>query len=228
MELKKAAIEQYGANVDVKNIIINGSFSALEIANVVGGAGLGYASWYMLDGYDDTFGIFMIAGIGTGVLIGNTQKITAVGDVVLLNQTASQNLRRTSRGANTGIEGAVNRASNDLVKDLPEKSTIAIINISSNDRELSSLVLDELEFQLVDAHKFTIVDRKTLDTIRTEQHFQMSGEVSDSSAVSIGEMLGANIVITGSITGSSSTQRLSIKALDVRTAQIVTMVRESF
>jgi curli biogenesis system outer membrane secretion channel CsgG len=89
-------------------------------------------------------------------------------------------------------------------------------------------VVDEVEFQLVDARRFTIVDRKTLDTIRSEQNFQMSGDVSDASAVSIGQMLGANIVITGNITGTGSMQRLSIKALDVRTAQIVTMVRETF
>jgi len=67
-----------------------------------------------------------------------------------------------------------------------------------------------------------------LDIIRAEQNFQMSGEVSEESAISIGQMLGANIVITGSITGTGTNQRLSIKALDVKTAQIVTMVRETF
>jgi curli biogenesis system outer membrane secretion channel CsgG len=72
------------------------------------------------------------------------------------------------------------------------------------------------------------VDRKTLDTIRSEQKFQLSGDVDDNSAVSIGKMLGANIVITGSVTGTGSTQRLTIKALNVQTAQIVTMAREQF
>jgi hypothetical protein len=56
----------------------------------------------------------------------------------------------------------------------------------------------------------------------------MSGDVSDATAVSIGQMLGANIVLTGSISGTGSDRRLSIRALDVRTAQIITMVREEF
>jgi hypothetical protein len=56
----------------------------------------------------------------------------------------------------------------------------------------------------------------------------MSGEVSDASAVSIGQMLGANIVLTGSISGVGASQRLSISALDVRTGEIVSMVREEF
>jgi hypothetical protein len=41
-------------------------------------------------------------------------------------------------------------------------------------------------------------------------------------------MLGASVVITGSITGSRNRQRLKVKALDVKTAKIVTMAREQF
>jgi len=56
----------------------------------------------------------------------------------------------------------------------------------------------------------------------------MSGEVSDDSAVSIGSMLGASIVITGSITGTGNTKRITMKALDVATSQIIAMSREGF
>jgi hypothetical protein len=161
--------------------------------------------------------------------IGGFQKIAATGDVILLEQTTtSQSRSRVNRANATGIEKAIYTVSDDLINDLPANSKIAVINISSNNRDTSALVVDELEFHLVSARRFTIVDRRTLDTIRVEQNFQMSGDVSDASAVSIGQMLGANIVITGSITGTGTNQRLSIKALDVKTAQIVTMVRETF
>jgi len=160
---------------------------------------------------------------------GSFQKITATGDVIVLEQTtATPNRSRVSRANATGIEKAIYTVSDDLINDLPDNSKIAVINISSNNRDTSALVVDELEFHLVSARKFTIVDRRTLDAIRVEQNFQMSGEVSDASAVSIGQLLGANIVITGSITGAGTNQRLSIRALDVNTAQIVTMVRETF
>jgi hypothetical protein len=130
--------------------------------------------------------------------------------------------------SNIGIEGAVARASVAFVGELPANSTIAVISISSTNSELATFAIDELEYQLVTARQFTIVDRKTLDTIRTEQNFQLSGDVSDQSAVSIGNLLGASIVITGTITGSGNTQRLTLKALNVSTAQIMTMARESF
>jgi TolB-like protein len=127
-----------------------------------------------------------------------------------------------------GVEGAVARASVVMVGELPKNSTLAVISISSNDTNLAAFAVDELEYQLVTAKQFTIVDRKTLDTIRTEQDFQLSGEVSDQSAVTIGNLLGASIVITGSISGTGNTQRLTLKALDVKTARILTMAREQF
>jgi TolB-like protein len=127
-----------------------------------------------------------------------------------------------------GIDGAIFNACETLIADLPRRSTVAVLSVSSRDRELATFVVDEIEFQLVDSKLFDMVDRKTLDSIRDEQNFQMSGDVSDSSAVSIGNMLGASVVVTGSITGSGSRQRLTVKALDVKTAKIITMAREQF
>jgi len=128
----------------------------------------------------------------------------------------------------SGIEGAIARASVIFVGELPKDSTIAVISVSSSDVNMASFTIDELEYQLVTAKQFRIVDRNTLDKIRAEQKFQLSGEVSDQSAVTIGSMLGASIVITGNISGIGNTQRLTLKALDVKTAQIITMARESF
>jgi hypothetical protein len=127
----------------------------------------------------------------------------------------------------TGLEAAINRAAVTLIDDLPNQSTIAVLSVSARNRDDAVFVVDELEYQIVDSHKFKVADRKTLDAIRSEQNFQMSGDVDDNSAVDIGRMLGASVVITGSITGSGTTERLTLKALDVKTAQIVTMAREA-
>jgi TolB-like protein len=131
----------------------------------------------------------------------------------------------------TTIEGAVNRAAEELIQSLPRGSTVAIINIATTNRdsrEMAEFVIDELAYLLVETRQFKIVDRKSLDAIRAEQDFQFSGEVDDNSAVSIGKMLGASIVLTGSISGSGSTRRLRVKALDVMTAEIMGMASERF
>jgi TolB-like protein len=118
--------------------------------------------------------------------------------------------------------------SDELIDTLPQNSRIAVLSMSSDERTLSETAVDELEFNLVDARKFTVVDRGRLDQIRWEQNFQLSGEVSDNSAVSIGNMLGANIVIVGTISVNGSRGRITVRALDTKTAQIVTMAREQF
>ena len=231
--LLEQAQDEYGKNVDIKNIQITGVFSNRNYwANPLIGVGtmvvVGLPIFLTTIPDVATIGA-VSAGLGGMVVSGNFQKITATGDVIALEQTTeSQNRSRVSRANATGIEKAIYTVSDDLINDLPANSKIAVINISSNNRDISALVVDELEYNLVSARKFTIVDRRTLDIIRAEQNFQMSGEVSEESAISIGQMLGANIVITGGITGTSTNQRLSIKALDVKTAQIVTMVRETF
>ncbi|MDR1257143.1 MAG: penicillin-binding protein activator LpoB [Spirochaetaceae bacterium] len=157
------------------------------------------------------------------------EKVDGGTDAAPARAAASSATSRLNSAAPAGgIEGAITNVCDTLIADLPRRSTVAVLSVSSRDRELATFTVDEIEFQLVDSKQFDMVDRKTLDSIRDEQNFQMSGDVSDSSAVSIGNMLGASVVITGSITGSGSRQRLTVKALDVKTAKIVTMAREQF
>ena len=126
------------------------------------------------------------------------------------------------------LEAAITKISTDLIRRLPAKSTIVVVNVSSDNRQWSLQVMDGLEYRLVGADKFIIVDRKRLDAIISEHRFQMTGLVSDSTVTKIGEMLGANIVITGEIAQSGANHRLSARALDVKTAQIIAMSRDNF
>jgi hypothetical protein len=154
--------------------------------------------------------------IPQGIMVMDFQKIHAKGDVILTGDRAKNTLN------------AIEKTSAALINRLPENAVIAVLNVFSSDRDTSEHIIGELEYNLVNSGKFKIVDRRRLDQIRNEQSFQISGEVNDNSAVSIGNMLGATIVITGEITGTGSSQRLIIKALDVKTAQIITMAREQF
>jgi hypothetical protein len=132
---------------------------------------------------------------------------------VVINET-QDDLRRQMSGsqvrAASKTEEAAVRISEKFIDELPESSVIAVLNISSDDKETAAFIMDELEFRLNESKKFKIVDRKSLDALRTEQRFQASGEVSDESARSIGNMLGASIVITGNISGTGSSRRLTL------------------
>jgi TolB-like protein len=151
-------------------------------------------------------------------------------NVVIIETQAD--LRREMSGSRVRAESktdeVIGRISKKFIDELPASAVIAVLNISSSDKASAVFIADELEFRLSDSKKFKIVDRKFLDAVREEQRFQLSGEVSDESARSIGNMLGASIVITGNLSGAGSSRRLTVKALDVRTAEIVSTAREAF
>ena len=161
-----------------------------------------------------------------------TQNIRFRADVIAYGRAATTpaiaGRTQTTQTNLSGIDRAIHRASNDLIRALPGNSRIAVLSVSSNNENLSAYVIDAIEFHLVTARRFIVVDRVTLDAVRSEQNLHMSGDISDASAISIGHMLGASIVITGSIFEIGTNQSLSIRALDVTTAQIITMVREAF
>jgi type II secretory pathway component GspD/PulD (secretin) len=86
---------------------------------------------------------------------------------------------------------------------------------------------EDLEYNLVKSG-FRLVDRQQIEKIRSEQSFQMSGNVDDNSAVNIGKMTGANAVVTISVHYSDGAGRLVLKALDVEKAEIIAMARQEF
>ena len=86
---------------------------------------------------------------------------------------------------------------------------------------------DELEVILVN-NSYDIVDRSTLDRIRQEQQFQLSDDVDDKTAVSMGKFAGAKVVVTGGITGSGDMRRLNLRALDAQTAHVLAAASEAF
>lgn len=153
-----------------------------------------------------------------------------IGKKVVLTQISANALsggRATS--TSQGIGGAVIRACEALIEDIPGGANIAVLYISSSNREMAGDVADEIEQQLFRTRKFTIVNRRDLDLIRTEHNLQMSGDVSDESAVSIGKLSGANVIITGSINISGASRTLRLRALNVTTGQVIAMPRgESF
>ncbi|MHC6203440.1 CsgG/HfaB family protein [Breznakiellaceae bacterium SP9] len=138
----------------------------------------------------------------------------------------SQTTSRTS-GKSTGIDGALERAAQSLTEGLKKDARIAIINISSGDTAQAEFITEEIEVLLVKGG-FTVVDRRELDRIRKEQNFQLTGDVDDDSIVSLGKFAGADIVITGSVSGADSTRRLRLRALNTQTAQVMAAASEAF
>jgi hypothetical protein len=80
---------------------------------------------------------------------------------------------------------------------------------------------------VVNDRVFTVVDRANLALIQQEMEFQLSGEVSDESAQSIGQKLGAQTIVSGSITPFGDLWRLTVRALGVEDATVLGLYNEN-
>ena len=189
----------------------------------------GYFSFYIAS-IVDTIRLVGISNDYTRIeaLIRSTPSDSLVGQAPASVAPVLSSTPARTVGVPTSLPDAVSRVCDTLLYDIPRNSTVAILDMTSRNREAASFAMEELEYLLVDSRRLVMVDRNRIDVIKQEQNFQMTGEVSDDSAVSIGNMLGASVVITGTITGSDSSQRLTVKALDVKTSEIITMAREQF
>ncbi|MDR1786940.1 MAG: penicillin-binding protein activator LpoB [Treponema sp.] len=123
-------------------------------------------------------------------------------------------------GGGLALDQAIAQAAAHLEARLPAGTEAAIVNISSPRAAFSAYVLDGLEAALVNGGKLVVADRANLDKVRAELGFQASGEVSDESAASIGQMVGAGAIITGSLTELGAWYRLSVKAINVEKATV--------
>jgi hypothetical protein len=126
-----------------------------------------------------------------------------------------------------GVEGSLIAASQKIMEKIPGNAKIAIVYVTSNEEDVTEFIANELEFIMVE-QGMTLIDRSQLDKIRKEQNLQMSGEIDDDHAVSIGKIAGASIIITGAVTGSGNLRRLRLRALDTQTAQVLSAASERY
>jgi curli biogenesis system outer membrane secretion channel CsgG len=118
------------------------------------------------------------------------------------------------------LDAAVRETSDYLNKQLPKGNKLVILNIQSEFPALSEYIIDELIANTVNDRVFSVVDRRQLDTIRAELNFQMSGEVDDKTAQSVGQMAGAQIIVSGAVSRIGDLYRLRVRALSVQSAEI--------
>ena len=125
--------------------------------------------------------------------------------------------------AGVNLDTALGNSAANLRERIPSGSKVVVLNFSSNWPQLSEYIIEELIGYLVNAGNLTVVDRHNLETIRQEMNFQLSGDVSDETAQSIGRMLGAQTIVSGAIMLIGNTYRLRVRAIVVETAQILAM-----
>lgn len=101
---------------------------------------------------------------------------------------------------------------------LPASSHVAITGFEADTEDLSAYVAEELWNRFEQAGTFVMVDRQNLEKIREEMNYQMSGEVSDEAARSIGQQFGVQYIVYGRVSRIGGDYRISAYATDVEKA----------
>jgi len=146
--------------------------------------------------------------------------------VVFLAMSANNKLFSQSVTIDTALANAVN----EIARSVPRETKIAVLNMSSDNRNLSDYIIDELIVNLVNTRSFQVVPRSTVEVAaaRREFSFQMSGDVSDDSQKRLGQFLGAGAIVSGSITrDSANSYRLVVNAIDLESFTYQTSYRIS-
>ncbi|MCL1929024.1 MAG: hypothetical protein FWG07_09585 [Treponema sp.] len=122
------------------------------------------------------------------------------------------------------LNDVIKRAARSVEEVLPQRAMVAVLNFVSPTETFSDYVIEELTGELVAGRKVTIVDRRNLALISQEMNLQLSGDVSDESAQAIGRKLGAQSIVSGTLTNMGSFYRFRVKVINVETAAIQTQV----
>jgi len=103
-----------------------------------------------------------------------------------------------------------------------EKSVIAVLQLDNNgvtDSEVKALT-ERLSMEIVRHNKYEVMERQKMNSILNEMSFQLSDCTSDECAIEIGEMIGVEKMIAGSVSKVGEYYTVSARVIDVETSRI--------
>lgn len=101
---------------------------------------------------------------------------------------------------------------------------VAVLPFNERSKEVAGLgqtVSDILFANLAVDPGILLVDREDLDTVLKEQELNISGVVNSAQAVQVGQVVGAKILVSGSVVRANGTQYLIAKIIGTETTRVL-------
>lgn len=115
----------------------------------------------------------------------------------------------------TGFEDALKGASDYCAGRLPKGTVVAFTGWTADTESLSDYLVTELQQRFERNTGFVLVERGKVKALEKEIGYQYNGNVSDESAVSMAQQIGARTVVYGDMRRIGSFCRLTVSASDV-------------
>jgi len=96
---------------------------------------------------------------------------------------------------------------------------VAVIDFESigDDPNIGRGVTEIVRTELIKTGSYEVVERALLNKIIEEQRFQLSDLVDPSKAVELGKLLGADLILTGSVVKIGTSYTINARFIDVKT-----------
>ena len=104
-----------------------------------------------------------------------------------------------------------------------ERSRIAVLDFRSigMPESFGDAVAENLRNALVQQQHFTVVERAQIQQALKEQSFGHTGLVEADQAVTLGRMLGARVIVVGSVTKLAATYTINARFIDVQSGEAI-------
>jgi TolB-like protein len=118
-----------------------------------------------------------------------------------------------------------------LIAYTPDSLNVAVNDLNGKglDQSAASIISDRLRSELIATGVFRVMERNEMASILKEQGFQQTGACEEASCiVQVGQLLGVDRMVAGSIGKIDSLFTISVRMINVGTGQIMFSVDEDF
>ena len=107
-----------------------------------------------------------------------------------------------------------------------ENIPIAIAEFSNNDQytkenNIGAAVTDIMIDRFANSRKFIILEKKQIDKVLDLLQLQQTGLYNPDKVVSIGKLIGAKIIILGSVSKFGGFYRITVRSVDIETSEVI-------
>ena len=119
------------------------------------------------------------------------------------------------------LDNAIDDYAKGLVNYIQKDKGVAVIAFKTEKNGLTEYLIDTATEKLFESGIRPIYERKQLEILQKELNYSLSGDVSDKTALRIGQRVGVNTVVYGTIQKIGNNYRINFRVANVETAQLI-------
>jgi curli biogenesis system outer membrane secretion channel CsgG len=123
------------------------------------------------------------------------------------------------------LDDQMNRLTSQIISSFNQSNVqkIAVIefaDLEGNVTQLGRFIAEELITRIFTSGRFEVVERNLLQKVLEEQQLGMTGYIDQATAISLGQILGVDAIITGSLTDLGKNVKINARLISTGTGSV--------